>query len=520
MNSTDGANRGGERRSTPLETQLEQQQSNQQADKPLIYPTLDGLLYDVRETLGQSEAVAQVRRRQFWQKVYGEVTDDKLDALQRNEHEDGVNALLPPDSYETLYWQTGKPNPPEELDGFIYPFGLEDIYGLQLETSGRYLKALSDAPSTPPQINDNPRPLAALDDLKQQILAQLDPEAKTLATRRPERHGSLGETWFVWAKQADGRSPQDLAQQIYAHLLDSVPNDIDHHLTLKGCLKYAETSAHFFEFEKTPTFWQGEWHEFLDRYPHVCVLLFPESENIEDIRDWMSKSVNFNFIRWFGFRNKVRWAKWNSRQLKAELKANYAAVKVRYQDLHQRLKSKTFSLAELQDNLTQCLSDRSDYGEKLVLLDAQQHAIAINAKNYEQRQRQLGLELQRTEHCNWNPDRDIEQIQFDRDNLETGLTLLDNLIRNIEGVIQIEQTRGDRALNQTVGMAGVGLATGAIAVAVATTHPQQPPKPRDIVTAPAFWWSLLLGIGFSVLVALLQAIAVPARSAIARRRRS
>jgi len=215
----------------------------------------------------------------------------------------------------------------------------------------------------------------------------------------------------------------------------------------------------------------------------------------------------------------VRWAKWNSRQLKAELKANYAAVKGRYQDLHQRLKSKTFSLAELQDHLTQCLSDRSDYGEKLVLLDAQQHAIAINAKNYEQRQRQLGLELQRTEHCNWNPDRDIEQIQFDRDNLETGLTLLDNLIRNIEGVIQIEQTRGDRALNQTVGIAGVGLATGAIAVAVATTHPQQPPKPRDIITAPAFWWSLLVGIGFSLLVALLQAIVVPTRSAIARRGR-
>ena len=182
-------------------------------------------------------------------------------------------------------------------------------------------------------------------------------------------------------------------------------------------------------------------------------------------------------------------------------------MKRRYQQVRDRLKSKTVNLAELQKDLSECLSDRAEYAEKLVLLDAQQHAIAINARNYEQRQRRLGLELQRTEHCNWNPDRDIEQIQFDRDNLETGLTLLDHLIRNIEGVIQIEQTRGDRALNQTVGMAGVGLATGAIAVAVATTHPQQPPKPRDIVTAPAFWWSVLVGIGFSVLVAILQAIA-------------
>ncbi|NMG58026.1 hypothetical protein E1H12_05660 [Geitlerinema sp. P-1104] len=513
MTSTSGANSRGDRTSTPLETQPE----NPPEDRPLIYPTLDGLLYDVRETLGQSDAVARVRRRQFWQKVYGDIPDDRLDALQQNEHEDGVNALLP--DTESLYWQTGKPNPREELDGFIYPFGLEDIYGLQLETSGRYLRSPADAPSTPPQINDNPRPLAAIDDLKQQILAQLDPEAKSLPTRRPERYGSLGETWFIWAKQTDGRSPQDLAQDIYARFLNLDAKDIHDHLTLTGSINYGNKSPRFFEFEKTPTFWQGEWHEFLNRYPHVCVLLFPESENIEEIRNWMAKFANFNFIRWFGFRNKVRWAKWNSRQLKAELKGNYATVKRRYQRVRDRLNSKPVNLAELQKDLTQCLSDRAEYAEKLVLLDAQQHAIAINARNYEQRQRRLGLELQRTEHCNWNPDRDIEQIQFDRDNLETGLTLLDHLIRNIEGVIQIEQTRGDRALNQTVGMAGVGLATGAIAVAVATTHPQQPPKPRDIVTAPAFWWSLLMGIGFSLLVAILQAIAVSARSAIARRRR-
>lgn len=502
MTSTGGAKSGEDRASSPSEYQPEPQ-----SDSPLIYPTLDALLYDVRETLGQSEEAARVRRRQFWQKVYNDITEDKLDALQQGDREDGVNALLP-DAYETLDWQNGQPNHREELDGFIYPFGLEDIYGLQLETSGRYLHTASNIPSTPPQIDRNPRPLAAINDLKQQLLSQLDPRAKALATRRPERHGSLGETWLVWAKQADGRSPQDLAQQIYARLLDSVPDNIHRHLTLKGKLeiKESERFASFFEFEQTPTFWDGAWHEFLDRYPHICVLLFPESEDLEEIRDWMAESVNFDLIRWLGFRNKVRWAKWNSQQLKAELKAGYAAVKARYQQVRDRLNAKTYSLSELQHDLTQCLSDRSDYAEKLVLLDAQQHAIAINARNYKKRQRTLGLELEPTANCNWNPDRDIQQIQFDRDNLETGLTLLDNLIRNIEGVIQIEQTRGDRRLNQTVGIASVGLATGAIAVAVATTHPQQPPKLRDIVTAPAFGWSLLVGISFSLLVAVLQAI--------------
>ena len=442
----------------------------------------------------------KARRRKFWEKVYQEIEDKQLDTLQQHERDDGANNLLL-DKSEKLFGSNSEHD--EKLDGFIWPVNLEDIYGLYLGTSGRYLNAASN----PPQKNDEPRPLAAINDLKQQILGQLDPKAISLDKRRRERHGSLGETWLIWAKQTDGRLPQDLAQDIYARLLGSVPKDIHHHLTLTGHVKHGDLNARFFEFEATPTFWNVEWHKFLDFYPHVCVLLFPESENLDDIRTWMGKEGCLNFLRWFGFRNKVRWAKWNSRQLKAELKGNYATVKRRYQQVRDRLKSKTVNLAELQKDLSECLSDRAEYAEKLVLLDAQQHAIAINARNYEQRQRRLGLELQRTEHCNWNPDRDIEQIQFDRDNLETGLTLLDHLIRNIEGVIQIEQTRGDRALNQTVGMAGVGLATGAIAVAVATTHPQQPPKPRDIVTAPAFWWSVLVGIGFSVLVAILQAIA-------------
>ena len=85
----------------------------------------------------------KARRRKFWEKVYQEIEDKQLDTLQQHERDDGANNLLL-DKSEKLFGSNSEHD--EKLDGFIWPVNLEDIYGLYLGTSGRYLNAASNPP--------------------------------------------------------------------------------------------------------------------------------------------------------------------------------------------------------------------------------------------------------------------------------------------------------------------------------------------------------------------------------------
>ena len=60
------------------------------------------------------------------------------------------------------------------------------------------------------------------------------------------------------------------------------------------------------------------------------------------------------------------------------------------------------------------------------------------------------------------------QIESDRDNLSYGLTWLENLIRTIEGIIEIEQTKSDRQLENLIAAASVGVGTASAAASAAS----------------------------------------------------
>ena len=91
------------------------------------------------------------------------------------------------------------------------------------------------------------------------------------------------------------------------------------------------------------------------------------------------------------------------------------------------------------------------------------------------------------------------------------LTLLENLIKTIEGIIaleqakqNVEQSKRDRQLNQTVAIAGIGLATSQIASAVILA---QPPDPKNSVPfqyqVTVFIASLVIGLVFAGLLSLV-----------------
>jgi hypothetical protein len=79
--------------------------------------------------------------------------------------------------------------------------------------------------------------------------------------------------------------------------------------------------------------------------------------------------------------------------------------------------------------------------------------------------------------------------------LSAGLTLLENLIRTIEGIIDIEQTKTERALNRAIFIASTGLATSGVTATLVSTQVKSPANDKntmDILSATV--WSILIPV--------------------------
>ena len=92
----------------------------------------------------------------------------------------------------------------------------------------------------------------------------------------------------------------------------------------------------------------------------------------------------------------------------------------------------------------------------------------------------------------------LRQIERDYSSLSPGLLLVENSIKAVESLNQIEQTRSDRRLNTTLTIASVGVATSAVVapVIVATPPPNRHQLEFQITTIVG---SLIVGGLMSIL---------------------
>jgi hypothetical protein len=181
----------------------------------------------------------------------------------------------------------------------------------------------------------------------------------------------------------------------------------------------------------------------------------------------------------------------------------------------------------LQDDLTKALKDHSDYTEALTKLESQLRTIKVNFANFQKRQKNFRNPLDKSGRGEFiikvgenvfAPEKYQEQIESDCANLSAGLKLLENLIRNIEGIVQIEQTRSERNLTFIVGVAGVGLAASGVTATIISTQPPNTYKDISFLQSPAFLLSMGIGVVFVASAFLLREICIlPNRL---RRRRS
>lgn len=451
----------------------------------LIYPNVDLYLYDLREGLREDSEQVALNRKDFWQKIYANLNDKQLNDLAAAESNYDEFVQLLPNVTEDFE------NP--EFAGFFYPTQLKiDTYALQVDC------VVKDA-SNNGQKSYTSRPISVFKRMADEIKSRIYNQDRKLGeTQLGETQ--LGETWLIWGQLPKiHKDPEEIAKECYQDLFQNGNWDVD----FQGQGKLS--GATLFEL------WQTQRKSDKDKNGyHLLILLFPSKDSIESITECI-KAINEDLIHLFSFRNKIVWVSNYSNDLKVKLKEKFKEVQKvidAVKQMNMQLKSQQNNLSQLQEYLTQSLVILSEYTNLLSLLNSQSLTIRVNLSNYQNR-------LEKIKQKNSNSDIDFlmkfanefaaknqTQIEMDYANLSHGLTLIENLISTIKGTVEIYQANRDRSLNNTIAIAGIGLATSQIASSVIVA--QYPPEKGEFfLHTPAFAWSLLTGVTASILLWLI-----------------
>ncbi|HBE30222.1 MAG TPA: hypothetical protein DD990_02440, partial [Cyanobacteria bacterium UBA11368] len=415
----------------------------------LIYPTIDLFLYDLKAGLGEEDPKTDENRRQFWQKIYGvQLTNNHLEQFKQAEIEGG-------DYIDLLGSQKLKIFEPP-LDGYFYPVQLGDMYGLQVDCTANLI----------PDYKFSPQPIANLSKIHQEIKAKIDAD-----NLKPK----LGQTWLIWGQlAADNQDILATAKECYAQLnLPGLPKWDEN--------KLAINQGKFFGATVFDLWYYPPQSQQIDDGFHVLIILFPYKLKIDAIRDKVSRFYP-ELMRLLAYRHKILWAYAQSRSLKSNLKQVAQSVQTTILDLNQSIASGKYHINKLQKTLEKTPNIMLKYNNNLNYLDDQRRTIQVNVGNYYKRLERIKKIDSNSDWAFWQEfgefteEKFLEQIESDYGNLSPGLRLMENTIQTIQGMIDIEKTKSDRILNQTVGIVGVGLATSQIASAVILT--QDKPNPE------------------------------------------
>jgi hypothetical protein len=247
---------------------------------------------------------------------------------------------------------------------------------------------------------------------------------------------------------------------------------------------------------------QEFWDKFRQESHHVLIWLFPDRISPDDMRNQV-KSIYQDFLRLWQYRHKIVWSYYQSRYQKSRLKKEYVEIQPAIKQasaLSRLLKNNQLNLTDLQSTLSDNLINFSDYTIELNYLENQHQTIKINLDNYQSRLAEIekNYPLNDLKFLKIFSESDIyaqkyqQQIAADTTTFLPGLTLLQNLNSTIEGIITLEQTKSDRQLNNTIAIAGVGLATSQVASAVILAQPNDY-KQHLGFRAEVFLWSFLIG---------------------------
>ncbi|NEO99284.1 MAG: hypothetical protein F6K58_11490 [Symploca sp. SIO2E9] len=446
----------------------------------IIYPTIDLFLYDLKDGLGEDEEKINQNCQQFCHKIYGDLDEENF---QEKYKQIKKHKNIQADVIELL--ETQVRDFPSPLDGYYYPLQLGDTYALQVDYSG---KLEADGKPNDDEQDLNNKPFQKLKEgIKEYIFQQA---------------GTIGQTWLLWGKLTENKQDDEIekiAQECYTQVVSNY--DWKRDFIGKGSLLGGTVFELWYCPENLGLSGKEFWKKFRQESHHILIWLFPYNQSPDKMRKTV-KALYYDLQRLWQYRHKIVWAYYQSRYQKSLLKQEYVETQPAiYQasQLPKELQTNSLKLSQLQEILTTNLINLSDYTIALTSLENLSHTIKVNLENYQFRLENLNqhysgskLEFLKEFSSETYAQKYQRQLQTDHASLSPGLTLLQNLNSTIQGIIELEQTKSDRALNNTIAVAGFGLATSGIAVTILIEQ-YPPPKETLFLQTRAFWGSLLAG---------------------------
>ncbi|WP_414621193.1 hypothetical protein [Calothrix sp. CCY 0018] len=460
----------------------------------LIFPTLDLFLYDLKDGLGDDEGKIDANCKAFCEKIFGDLDkttfDEKCAQIKKHRHSeaDGIDLL------ETRFREFDSPD-----DGFYYPRQLGDTYALLVDNSGKK-DAHGKSDDKPQDINNK-----IFQKYKEEIQKQISHKQDKSNQFNSYESGTIGQTWLAWGKLEVNKSDteiQDIAEDIYTQIASNYKWNKD--FIGKGDLFGGKIFELWYHPEIINLTGKDFWDKFRTESHHVLIWLFPENISASEMRK-LVQPIYQDFIRLFHYRHKIVWAYYQSRLLKNNLKQEFIEIQDsinKARKLQVQLNTGKLNLTQLQKTLTNTLVSLSDYTIQLNYLDDQIRTIKINLDNYQYRLEKITREhqssnlncLKEFSQSEIYAKKYLQQAETDYANLTPGLTVVQNLSDTLQGIIQLEQTKSDRKLDNTIALVGVGLAISGLTATVAT---QYLPKPKQIYSE-GYDFSVMLSPAFMV----------------------
>ncbi|NJL91923.1 MAG: hypothetical protein HC916_20680 [Coleofasciculaceae cyanobacterium SM2_1_6] len=505
----------------------------------LIYPTVSLFLYDLRDGLGQSPAEINENRLNFWCKISPEIDREyqeireltKKLLLQKDQSvqpltpeatalktkidkkfeklEEKLQELEAKEDSETefveLHYQ-GFADQEAYLDGMYFAIQIGDTYALQVEASDGTSK------DDPAQRDDIPRSLDQLARLQELVISKVNHHQSTNVDTK--KLATLGQTWLVWGKATDGKTTPEKLREIAENCFPNLTPDKNWKPDFKEVGELA--GAKVFEYSHTPRDWGNNEEKFHRENYHLVILLFTadridadDNTPTDEIRKRVATDLTIDLIRLFAYRHKIIWSYWNSRRLKVDLKKYSQQIAELRQEMEEYKKrspnplqkgafnqNNAINLNELEEKLTESWLLLAEYATKLNQLHSQSHTIETNLGNYQKRiakiendpsfaKPKVNLQLFQ-KFKNTAEERYLQQVKMDYASLGAGLTILENLTRTLDSLVNIERikteqqrTAAEQERNNIIAIAGLGLATSSAFAGIVATQIYQPDNKKS-----------------------------------------
>lgn len=251
---------------------------------------------------------------------------------------------------------------------------------------------------------------------------------------------------------------------------------------------------------------------------HVLIVLYPDEETYKKASSprkepSTGKEISLTFDGWLPlllYRHKIWYSYQNSRTNKEKARNTFNKA-------IQSLNYNTYNLTELLTALKKNLDNLTDYSTDLNTINIHQHSLDTNLDNYSLALKQLtdianyDCKMNHFRYNNLNFLKEFtnvaetkyqKQLARDYTTLAPGLAVLTGLTETIRGLVEVQQAEIDRQLNNTVAIAGIGLAASSAFAGIAATQVYQPDNKKS---EQIFWlegnyrpdW--LQGLGFSLI---------------------